>query len=180
MDFAMKLTWFGGTTIRIHVGGCILVADASLAPPGIDPAELVSGADRAFGLAISSDSPAMVDLKTWVPPRIRPLDAGAPEATILGASPGVILVHANGERPLLLVAGELPALGRWARDAVLVLFGSSDQLAGRGQDALRQEAPFLLALAAAESELDAAVSALRPHLDATALAALEPGLGLEI
>ena len=29
----MKLTWFGGTTIRIYIGGQIFVADPSAATP---------------------------------------------------------------------------------------------------------------------------------------------------
>lgn len=42
----MKLTWFGGTTLRIYIGGQILVADA---PP--DAGEIISGADRLFQMS---------------------------------------------------------------------------------------------------------------------------------
>lgn len=47
----MKLTWFGGTTIRIYIGGQIFVVDPQLAPDDIDRAEAVSGADRVLRLA---------------------------------------------------------------------------------------------------------------------------------
>jgi L-ascorbate metabolism protein UlaG (beta-lactamase superfamily) len=45
----MKLTWFGGTTLRIHIGGQILVSDPAYAPAAVEEAELVSGANRTFG-----------------------------------------------------------------------------------------------------------------------------------
>ncbi|WP_127753174.1 hypothetical protein [Devosia sp. 1566] len=176
----MKLTWFGGTTLRIHIGGLILVADAGVAPAGIDAAELVSGADRVFGLAAAEDCLPQVDLALWKPRRIRPLDAGPVEATILRAGAGLVLVHVDGERPLLLVAGELLPFGRWLGDAVVVLFGSAGQLVANGRNLLERQPPRLLALAAADAELDQAIPALRAHLDDTALVALESRLGLEL
>ncbi len=53
----MKLTWFGGTTMRLHIGGAMLVVDADGAPAQIDHTELLSGADRAF--ALDEDLPAV-------------------------------------------------------------------------------------------------------------------------
>ena len=176
----MKLTWFGGTTLRVHIGGLILVVDGAAAPVGIDAAELVSGADRVFGLVQAGDSLPSVDLAVWKAPRIRPLDAGPALATVLRVRDGIVLVHVDRERPLLLVAGELPPLGRWIADAVVVLFGSADQLTARGTELLVGPGPRLLVLAAGESELDVAIPALRPHLEDTGLVALEPRLGLEL
>ena len=176
----MKLTWFGGTTLRIHIGGLILVVDAASAPGGIDPAELVSGADRVFGLVAGDAGLPSGDLESWKAPRVSPLDADAPEAVILGGAPGVVLVHVDGERPLLLASGELPPLGRWAQEAMVVLLGDSESITRRGQRLLEQQPPKLVAIAASESAVDMAVPALAGRLDGTGLVALEAGLGLEV
>ena len=177
----MKLTWFGGTTIRIHIGGAILVVDPAGAPDGIDAAELVSGADvviTGFGAALAS-----VDSRDWKPrkpPRL--LDEGAVppavEAWRVGA--GAILVDAVGEPPLLLVSGEVPPLGRWAESAVVALFGPGDRLAALGNAILDDTPPRLLALAGDEAAIDTAIADLRDRLDGTGLVSLEAGLALEI
>jgi len=46
----MKLTWFGGTTLRVYVGGEIVVIDAGGAADGIDHGELVAGANHLVAL----------------------------------------------------------------------------------------------------------------------------------
>ena len=45
----MKLTWFGGTALRVYIGGDIVVVDADAAPQGIDRGELLAGADKIAG-----------------------------------------------------------------------------------------------------------------------------------
>lgn len=177
----MKLTWFGGTTIRIHIGGTILVLDPAQAPEGIDGAELVSGADTViagFGAAL-----AAVDVRSWKPrkpPRL--LDEGTEPAPVQAwaAGTGVVLVDAMGEPPLLLVAGDMPVLGRWAESAVVALFGPGERLAAVGRAVLDDVPPRLLALAGNEADIDVAIPALRDRLDGTGLVALEAGLALEI
>ena len=177
----MKLTWFGGTTIRIHLGGLILVADAAMAPTWIDQAELVSGANRVFDLASKKVALPTIDLSTWKAPRVRPLDAAAAEPTIVCGSPSVVLVHMDGERPLLLVAGELPQLGgRWIDEAVVVLLGNGAAISRRGGTLLDEHPPKLIAIAAPEPDVDFAVHALAGRLDGAGLMALEPGLGVEV
>lgn len=177
----MKLTWFGGTTLRMHIGGAILALDAAGAPAGIDAAELVSGADRviaAFGAGLTT-----IESRTWKPRRPqRLLDSDdapvAVEAWLAG--PGAVLIDAVGEPPLLLVRDELPPLGRWAESAVVVLFGAEEQLVTLGQAALAAATPRLLALAGDEPAIDMAIPALRDRLDGTGLVALEAGLALEV
>jgi hypothetical protein len=177
----MKLTWFGGTTIRVHIGGAILVVDAEGAPGGIDAAELVSGADvviGGFGAELRS-----VDAARWKPRRPpRLLDEGAelPAVEAWLAGPGAVLVDAVGEPPLLLVAGDLPVLGRWADGAVVVLFGDGAVLERLGGVVLDEAPPRLLALAGDEAAMDVAIPALRDRLDGTGLVALEAGMALEI
>lgn len=177
----MKLTWFGGTTIRIHIGGAILVVNPAGAPDGIDAAELVSGADSVisgFGSELTA-----VDTATWKPRKpARLLDEGEvpPEVEAWSVGAGALLIDAVGEPPLLLVAGDIPALGRWAEGAVMTLFGDGETLAALGQAALDDRPPRLLALAGSEAAMDVAIPALRGSLDGTGLVALEAGLALEI
>lgn len=177
----MKLTWFGGTTIRIHIGGAILVVDPAGAPGGIDAAELVSGADvviERFGAGLPEIDPAR-----WKPRKVpRLLDEGEdlPTVEAWAAGPGAVLVEAIGEAPLLLVAGGVPALGRWADGAVVALFGDGAGLVVRGGAVLDDMPPRLLALAGDEAAIDMAIPALRDRLDGTGLVALEAGMALEV
>nr|WP_295889680.1 hypothetical protein [uncultured Devosia sp.] len=177
----MKLTWFGGTTIRIHIGGAILVLDPAGAPDGIDAAELVSGADTViagFGAELAS-----ADSGSWKPrkpPRL--LDEGdrPPDVDAWSVGAGAVLVEAIGEPPLLLVTGAVPPLGRWVEGAVVALFGSGERLAALGGTVLDDTPPRLLALAGDEAAIDIAITALRDRLDGTGLVSLEAGLALEI
>ena len=177
----MKLTWFGGTTLRIHIGGQILVMDAGAMPAGIDAVELVSGADAQFE-SRGDDVPA-VDAAIWKPRRpARLLDEGSDPETVavFRAGQGATLVDAVGEPPLLLVTDALPVLGRWAGDAVVVLLGDGAALTGLGLGLLEASAPKLLVLGGSEADVDVAVAALRDRLDGTGLVALEPSMALEV
>jgi hypothetical protein len=177
----MKLTWFAGTTIRIHIGGQVLVVDAALTPDWVNRRELVAGADRVFDLA-DADVP-VVDPEKWRRKRlVRPLDeAGPAEVGIVRLAPGILLVDAPGE-PALVLAGapNLPPAGRWADDAVIVLFGAGEAIIAAATVLFDVAEPRLLALAADEDTLDLAVAELREHLDGTALVSLEPGMAVEV
>jgi hypothetical protein len=176
----MKLTWFGGTTMRVHIGGAILVVDPAGAPAGIDATELVSGADRViegFGAEL-----AVVEPKGWKPRRPgRLLDESEtlPPVEAWSAGEGGLLVDAMGEAPLLLVVGAVPELGRWADGAVVVLLGDGARMVEQGRALLEHSPPRLLVLAGEEAAVDAAVRGLRELLDGTGLVALEAGLALE-
>ena len=177
----MKLTWFGGTTVRIHIGGAILVVDADGAADGIDAAELVSGADVVVD-ALGAGLP-VADTARWRPRKLpRMLDEGEelPKVETWSAGPGALLVEAVGEPPLLLLAGDVPALGRWADGAVVVLFGDGAALIRRGLAVLADAPPRLLALAGDEAAVDMAIPALRDGLDGAGLVSLDAGLALEV
>jgi hypothetical protein len=180
----MKLTWFADTTIRIHIGGEILVADAERAPGFVDRTELVSGADRTFSLVSEGTALPSIDPAAWRPrPAPRAIDADAPAAPVQLFSIGerTILVDAVGEPPLVLMAGAVPPrFGRWADDAVMVLFGDGEALITTGTVLLDIARPRLVALAADEQHIETAVAELREHLDGAALVSLEPGLALEV
>lgn len=167
----MKLTWFGGTTLRIHIGGKIVVLDAEGAAEGIDQAELLSGSDQVVGF----DEPH--DLaERWSPRRVKPLISETAEepVDVFRLGDGNLLLDAVGEPPLILATAALPALGRWAGDAVIIAFGFE-----AATFALSAK-PRLIALAAPVLEIDAAFAALGTALDGTVMVSLERGLALEV
>ncbi|HEY9010049.1 MAG TPA: hypothetical protein VIN06_03435, partial [Devosia sp.] len=116
----MRLTWFGGTTFRIHIGGRMLVVDAEGAPDWVDATELVSGADKVF--AFSDDLPG-VEARKWAPRKVGALiDQGAelPEVLVFRLAEDAVLIEALGEAPLVIATGEVPEAGRWGREAVVM------------------------------------------------------------
>lgn len=171
----MKLTWFGGTTIRVHIGGKILVADPS-GVTGVVPEELVSGADATFALDVSLPE---IDPVLWQPGRAGSMldEDVLGEVTTHGLAGGA-LIAAVGEAPLVLLTQAVPKAGRWARDAVVVLFG--DQADRLATEALEAFGPRLIAIAGPDAVVERTFGALRDRLDGTALVALEAGLALEV
>jgi hypothetical protein len=172
----MKITWFGGTTVRVHLGGWIVVVDPQGAADGVDGAELVSGADQV----IEMDQAERLDLGGWRPRRAgRMIDAGEERQDIgcWSVGEGTLLIEAVGEPVLVMMADEVPRLGRWAGEAVVMLCG--ERLAVRIDDAL-SDSPRLIVLAGSDGEIGAAVGAVADRLDGTGLVALEKGMALEI
>jgi hypothetical protein len=171
----MKLTWFAGSTIRIHIGGRILVADPA-GISGVDAGELVSGADATFFIDEVGEG---VDPVLWQPRRAAAMiDAEAVPDVLVHGIAGGALVAAAGEPPLVLLKSSMGKAGRWARDAVVVVFGDeADALAGQVLDDV---GPHLIAIAAPDAVIERAVAALRDKLGETLLVALEPGMALEV
>jgi hypothetical protein len=171
----MKLTWFSGSTIRIDIGGRILVADPA-GISGVDEEELTSGADVVFFI---DDAEEAVDPALWQPRRMAAMIAAdeVPEVLVHGIEGGALVATA-GEPPLVLLKGPMRRAGRWARDAVVVVFGDeADAVAARVLD---ENWPHLIAIGAADAVIERAVTALRDRLGETLLVALEPGMALEV
>ena len=168
----MKITWFGGRTVRLHIAGQILVWHPEPIA-GVASEELTSGADRVIG--DESDLPK-IDGEAWRPRRpptaIEPAEQGV---VVFRLGADAVMVDAPGEAPLLLLGGPPPGVGRWLRDAVVVAFD-----AHAAASALEALQPRLIALAIAGDAVDAAFAALCDRLGGTALSALEPGLALEV
>lgn len=143
----------------------------------MDRAELVSGADLvvAFAGAVGGTKG---DWKPRAPLRMLEVDEAMRKPEVVGLGQGVLVVDADGEAPLVLAREEFAAVGRWLGQAVVVLIGEG--LAERGGKLLERSAPRLVALAGAESEVDAAFDALRDRLDGTGLIALERGMAVEV
>jgi hypothetical protein len=168
----MKLTWFGGKTLRIHIGGQILVFDADEAPSGIDRAELVSSADLVRKLGDASPTlPA-----GWQPRRAATVleDDAQAELAIFRAGEALV-IEAPGEPVLVLAGGADVPAGRWGRDAVALALVASSASA-----LLESLSPRLLALAADDATVERVLAEIGPKLDGTGFAALEPGLALEV
>ncbi len=175
----MKLTWFGGTTLRAYVGGAIIVVDPDGAPEGIDPAELRAGADRVVRLVGDAAVP-IIDPSVWRPRVVRALD-DVPPPDIFRIAPAALLIAATGEPPLVILGpGEPPRYGRWADGSVVVLTSARESLVAEASVLLDVARPRLIALAADEQTLDLVVAELAEHLDGAGLVSLEPGLALEV
>lgn len=173
----MKLTWFGGTTFRIHLGGRMLVVDADSAPPAIDRAELLSGADHAFGLW--DDLPPAAP--NWSPRKVGALiDAAAdlPDVLVYRLGDAAVLIEAVGEPPLVIATGDVPETGRWGREAVVIVAGN--QLADTARSVVNELGPRLLALAGGEYAIEETIQAVRDLLEGTGLMAMEPALAVEV
>ena len=173
----MKLTWFGGTTFRLHIGGRMLVVDAQSAPGGIDRTELLSGADRTFGLW--DDLPQAGE--KWAPRKVAALvdaELELPDVLVHRLADVAVLIEAVGEPPLVIATGAVPETGRWGREAVVIVAGN--QLADTAKSVLNEMAPRLLAIAGGEHATDEAIEAVRDSLDGAGLMAMEPGLALEV
>jgi len=177
---SMKLTWFGGPTLRIYIGGEIVVIDAQDAPHNVDRGELLAGADRGVGLT-GDHTATSIDPVQWRPiPAPRGIDE-QPPVDILRIGPSALLVAAGGEAPLVILGwGEPPRFGRWADGAVIVLTSGRESFVSEAIALLDVARPKLIAIAAAEEMLDTAIAELSEHLDGAGLVSLEPGLALEI
>lgn len=173
----MKLTWFGGTALRVYVGGEIVVIDVDTAPAGGDRAELQAGANHLVELGnVPEINPAF-----W---RNRPAGRAIdepPPLEIHGIGPAALLISAAGEPPLVVLgAGAPPQFGRWSDGAVVVLCSAQESLVADVTVLLDVSRPKLIALAVDEQTLDTAVEELSEHLDGAGLVSLEPGLALEV
>lgn len=176
----MKLTWFGGTTLRVYAGGEIVVIDADLAPAGVDRGELLAGADRVVALAGDKSVPR-IDPATWRPkPAGRAIDT-LPPMEILAIGPAALLIAAAGEPPLVILgSAEPPRFGRWADGAVVLLTSGRESFVAEATVLLDVARLRLIALAVDEQNLDQAIDELSEHLDGAGLVSLEPGLALEV
>jgi hypothetical protein len=172
----MKITWFGGTTLRAYLGGEIVVVDADAAPPGIDRTELLAGANHAIRLG----GPPPIDPSRWRPAPAREIDGPLP-LEIASIATASLLVAAPGEPPLVVLGpGQPPRYGRWVDGAVVILTAARESLVAEVTVLLDVARPRLIVLAFEGEGLDTAISEISEHLQGVGLAALEPGLALEV
>ena len=176
----MKLTWFGGTTLRVYVGGEIVVIDADLAPNAVRRQELISGADHV--VALGGETPR-IDAERWRVPRAsRGMDARRP-LEVLSIGPNTCLLSGEGDPPLLVLnVTELPRLGHWVDGSVIVVFGEKGANLAEDIVELDLAQPRHLLLGAAEETVERLVDRLEA-LDERfeiGFTSLEPGLAVEV
>ena len=173
----MKLTWFGGTALRVYIGGEIVVIDADSASVDVDRGELRAGANHLVTLGkVPQINPAF-----WRNRQAARAIDDQPPLEIQGSGPAARLIAAAGEPPLVVLGvGELPRFGRWSDGAVVVLCSARESLVADVTVLLDVSRPKLIALAVDEQTLDTAVEELSEHLDGAGLVSLEPGLALEV
>lgn len=173
----MKLTWFGGTALRVYVGGEIVVVDADSAAADVDRGELLAGANHLVTLGkVPEINPAF-----WRNRQAARAIDDPPPLEIHGIGPAALLIAAAGEPPLVVLgAGKPPRFGRWSDGAVVVLCSARESLVADVTVLLDVSRPKLIALAVDAQTLDTAVGELSEHLDGAGLVSLEPGLALEV
>jgi hypothetical protein len=172
----MKLTWFGGTTLRIHIGGRILVVEPA-GISGVDEAELASGADRVFGLL---DEMPQVDAQSWVPRSVPTLlsEDEPPAVSVYRLELTAVLIDAVGEPPLVLASGPISVTGRWGTSAIVVVLGPEPNRTAFG--VLDVLVPRLIAVAGDEAAVGSILGSIGDRLGGTGFMAMEPGLALEV
>jgi hypothetical protein len=175
----VKVTWFGGRTLRVHAGGEIALVRDAVDPADFDIRELLSGADQVWQI----DAAQTTDFAGWRPRRaatVLELEASMPQGLRYFGDAGCGLLDAPGEAPLLLVWGTPPSVGRWLGDSVVVLFGDSASVARHGAALIETRPPKLILLAVDDAEVDGAFTLLAPLCAETGLMVLEPAMGLEV
>lgn len=176
----MKITWFGGGTFRLYVGGRIVVTDPRDAPAGVEAAELTAAADEVVALAGGASGLPQLDPDAFpARRRLRPLDEpDAAEARLFALGGVGLAIDDPGEAPLILAPGGVPAWGPFADEAVVVLFGDAAAVADGAGTLLSTARPRLVALAA-EGMSDARFAALAATAGRTPMQVLEAGLAVE-
>lgn len=177
----MKITWFAAMTFRIHIAGRIVVIDPDGAPEGVDPGELVSGAQTVVSAA--RNGIADFDPAIWKPRRRgRLIDEGEGGEGLSLFRLGAGLVASSADEGALVIAdaGAGPQWGRWADNTVVVLSGTGGQCVAEGAALLEIARPRLIALAVCDGAADTAFKGLAPQLGDASLIVLEPGLAVEV
>lgn len=175
----MRLTWFGGSTFRLYLGGRIIVTDPDMAPEGVDRAELAAAADHVVDLRDGIADFPLVDPATWRPTRRGRLieDAGETIVELLSTGGEALVVDEPDEGPVVIAPATLSDWGRFADGAVVAIYGSGQAVADGARALLGHARPKLVAMAGDVGEADmAAVAAVAGQ---TPVQALETGLALE-
>ena len=177
----MRITWFAAMTFRIHIAGRIIVTHPEGAPPDVDRAELVAGAQTI----LAHEDMELPDFEPlhWRPlKRVRLIDAAeGVEGLNLYRLGSRGVVADSSDEGLLVVddAGALTQFNRWADNAVVVVSGTGAQCGAHGTALLDIARPKLIAMAITDGDLDIAFETLAPLVGGASLLALEPGMALE-
>lgn len=176
----MRLTWFGGSTFRLYLGGRIIVTSPDRAPAGVEHAELVAAADHLIDLEDGISEFEVIDPERWHPRRPKRLvdQSGETIVELFAVGDEGLIVDEAEEGPVIIAPAGLKAWGRFADDAVVVVYGVPEAVT-RGVNALAMVArPKLIALAA-EGLTDDQFARTASAAGASPVQVLERGLALE-
>jgi len=176
----MKITWFGGSTLRIYVGGRIFVTDHERAPEGVDPHEVSAAADYTINLSDGIIEFPYLDMESRKEQRPRrlidmPQELVASLYTIEGEA---LFIDEPQEGPVIVAPGGQTAWGHFADNAVVVLYGKPEAVLEGAQSLLVAARPKLIAIAAdgfSQDQLDV----LALTCGNCALQVLEQGFSVE-
>lgn len=176
----MRLTWFGGSTFRLYLGGEIFVLDADRAPGGVDAYEVAAAANYSFTTGPALAALPAVDPQTWqraAPKRLIDASENAAAQVFALGDTGILIDEAE-EGPVILSAAAQHEWGRFADGAMVVLFGAPDIVAQDGANLLDVARPLMVAVAS-KGFSDAQFSVLAQHAGKSTLQMLEPGFAIE-
>jgi len=177
----MKITWFGGSTFRLYVGGKIFVTDADKAPDGINAHEVAAAADHRIDLSDGIADFPYLDAENWTPRRPRrALDMPDEQLYELYTISGeALFIDEPEEGPVIVAPAGQTAWGRFADNGVIVLYGAAHQLAGDISNLILAARPKLL-MVAVDGLTDALIGEISPVANGCAVQIMEPGLSLEV
>lgn len=176
----MKITWFGGITFRIYVGGKIFVTDHDRAPGGIDPHEVSAAADFKIDLSDGINDFPFLDLESWKKQRPRRL-LDMPEETVAALytiEGEALFIDEPQEGPVIVAPGGQTAWGHFADNAIVVLYGEAQAILEGAQSLLIAARPKLIVIAA-DGFNDEQLSALSDACGGCAMQVLEQGFAIE-
>lgn len=176
----MKITWFGGSTFRLYIGGQIFVTDEKRAPAGVDAHEVAAAADHRIDLSDGIVEFDTLDVENWQRKRPRrvidePVEEIAALFTIEGEA---LFIDEPQEGPVIVAPGGQTAWGRFADNAVVVLYGAPPAVLEGAQALLIAARPKLIAIAS-EGFSDRQFESLGKVCGDCALQILEQGFAVE-
>jgi len=176
----MRLTWFGGSTFRLYLGGRIIVTDPGHAPAGVDRSELVAAADHVIDLSDGVADFPVVDPISWRPRRrgrlIDEVEETIVQLLVFGKEG--LVVDEPEEGPVVIAPGGAADWGPFADGAAVVLFGSATAIAAGVAALTVRTRPKLIALAT-PSLGDAEFTGLAANAGGCPILVLEAGLAVE-
>lgn len=176
----MRITWFGGSTFRLYVGGKIFVTDAERAPDGVDPHEVGAAADHKIDLSDGIVEFPYLDVENWRPKKpVRVIDEPAEQILALFTIEGeALFIDEPQEGPVIVAPGGHTAWGRFADNAVVLLYGAPSAVLEGAQSLLIAARPKLITIAA-EGFSDTQFAILAEVCGECAVQVLEPGFAVE-
>lgn len=176
----MKITWFGGTTFRLYLGGKIFVTDGHLVPKDISRHEVEAAADHLIDLSDGVQDLAYLDPESWTRKKpVRLIDAPEEEIAALYTLSGEgLFIDEPAEGPVILAPGGETAWGHFADGAVAILFGTAQNVLAGAEALLIAARPRLIALAAEGLSTDG-FRGLSVRAGGCAVLILEPRLAVE-